>query len=392
MALEFDDPHLLRGAELAASERLSHLCFGGPSPIPADEAAPTAYQAPRRGGTYVIAHRGTPVSQISIFHHTLKVYDGQIRVGCIGGVCTHPDYRGHGLAGRLMEHCTRQLAQEGARLMLISGERGLYTRLGNARVGRYVGFTFGPEPNSWRSTPQNLSLRLATPADASLCSQLYQAEPVHFIRKVTEIATHLSHPNQYIHADPWIIERSRQPVAYLFLGLPWDLIGQPQASIRHVGEYAGSRVALAEALGEIMARQGLQQLSWPVAWQDTDLIHLLQGRGSNEARISLPEHTMRIIHFPGLMADLRPYLRARLKTSLLRGFRVDQSGPLLGGSGHDRYLLAHGPEQLELEGAAMTRLVMGSPENIPVHADGVLAEVIAALFPLPSFFPGLNYQ
>jgi len=43
----------------------------------------------------------------------------------------------------------------------------------------------------------------------------------------------------------------------------------------------------------------------------------------------------------------------------------------------------------------MTRLVMGVPAGmLPDVAvgSGVLGEIIPALFPLPSFLPGLNYR
>jgi hypothetical protein len=40
----------------------------------------------------------------------------------------------------------------------------------------------------------------------------------------------------------------------------------------------------------------------------------------------------------------------------------------------------------------MTRLVFGAPGWELPEAPGALTEVIQALFPLPSFTPGLNYH
>ena len=391
--LEFEGPRLVQREELAASERLIHISFGGVDEnVPEEETHPT-YHQPRRGGLYVITHQGIPVSQIFIFHFQIRLYDGYLRVGSIGGVCTHPDYRGQGLAGQLMEHCTSQLAQEGARLMLISGERGLYTRIGCVPTGIYHNFTI--PPGQLPPTTSDLVLRLATSADASLCSQLYQTEPVHFVRQPAKFEERFGYSGGYIHSEAWIIERAGKPAAYLLLGIPWDYLDQPSAGIRHVREYAGSRTALVGALGWIMTQTKLRELHWPVAWQDADLIQLLKGMGFSGALEPLSEHTMRIINFPGLIADLRPYFRARLGESLRRGLRFEQTGPLLGDTHEDRFRIAHGRECLELDGAAMTRLVMGDPEglvtaifNAPAH----LNAVISALFPLPSFFPGLNYQ
>lgn len=390
---EFDGPRLVRREELAASDRLSHICFGGIDLGVIDEAAPPVYHPPRRGGLYVITHQGVPVSQIHTFHYKIRLPDGVLRIGSIGGVCTHPQYRERRLAGRLMEHCTSRLAQEGARLMLISGGRGLYTRLGCVPCGIFQTFTI--EPRQLPPALPDLTARQAASIDAALCNRLYHAEPVHFERKPAKYIDRLGDPGGYTASEAWIIERAGKPEAYLLLGIPWEYLGQPGAGIRHVREYAGSRTALAGALGQVINQLQLKEIHFPVPWQDADLLHLLRGVGLRGDPEPLEEHTMRLINFPGLMADLRLYLQARLERSLLRGLRFEQSGPLLGDTRQDRFSIVRGSERLDLDGAAMTRLVMGSPQdpfNIQIEAPARLQAVISALFPLPSFFPGLNYQ
>lgn len=391
---DFDGPRLLRREEAVDSERLSRTCFGGPE-IDNEEDILANFVQPRRGGWYVVAHQGKPVSQIAIFHDQLKMYDGVIQVGSIGGVCTHPEYRKRGLASRLMEHCTGQLVNEGAQLMLISGDEGVYMRLGNVFQGKYMYFSIQPRENV-RSIHDDLTVRRATRADALICSQLYQAEPVHFVRQKSDFVDAIQDPmrHRYVDVDQWIIERSGQVVAYLFLGALW---GTPlETGIRHVGEYAGSRSALAGALNLIVTKGDLKELTWPVAWQDIELIQLLQDNGYSGNMTHLDGATYRVIDFPRLMKDLRLMLKARLDKNLLRELRFEQTGPLLGGIGDDRYSITRGTERFELDGAQMTRLVMGSTDreaaSIPVPMSGALAEVISALFPLPSFLPGLNYH
>jgi hypothetical protein len=197
--------------------------------------------------------------------------------------------------------------------------------------------------------------------------------------------------DSYIHADQWVVERAGQVAAYLFLGVPYEV--EHDAGVRHVAEYAGSRLALVESLPALMAAGALRELILPVAWQELELLQLMRDRGYSGRLTNLYGHTLRIIDFPGLMKDLRPVLLARLEKDLLRGLRFEQKGPRLAGSGEDRYTIARGTERLELDGAAMTLLVMGdaAPQAEAVHAPGALADVISAFFPLPSFLPGLNY-
>ena len=392
-AARFDGPRPMRIDEVVASERLFRISFGMPE-LEDEAAALAAYGPPRNGVMYVIAHEGRLVSQIDTFHDLIRVYGGEIQAGSVGGVCTHPDYRGHRLAGRLMEYCTQELVDAGANLLLISGGRGLYTRLGNVPHGRFLSFAITPPQGDGMPGAEGLVVRRATPADAAACARLYAAEPVHFARVHADFVEALQDPpgNTYVYADRWMIERAGEAVAYLCLGSPWhEELG---AGIRHTGEYAGSRVAVAAVLGTLFAAGGVRELTWRVAWQDGELIQLLQAKGYRAEVAPLDGHTYRILNFPRFMADLRPLLKALLPADLLRGLRFEQSGPLLGGLGDDRYAIVRGQDRLELDGAAMTRLVMGSgeDEDAPVRLPGALAEVVPTLFPLPSFLPGLNYH
>ncbi len=396
MDREFDGPRLIRPAELPASRRLSRICFEDLADASADATPLSGDLRPEE--TYGFACQGQPVSQISIFYTSLRVYDGTVRVGSIGGVCTHPEYRGFGLASRLMEYCTRQLVQGGASLMLISGERGLYTRLGNVLAGKYASFTL--RPGQRIPSPASISLRPVHPSAAALCSRMYQAEPIHFTRAMaTYQEAFQPHPLGY-HAEQWLVELEGRPAAYLLLSVPWEYVGQPQAGVRRVLEYAGSRAALVGALAAPLAQPGICEIQIQVGWQDTDFIHLLRQGGREPAWSALPEHTMRIINFPRLMAGLRPVLQASLSQSQRRGLRFEQTGPLLAGSGKDCCTITRGRDRLELSTAAMTNLVMGSPDDTEgdiapgasMAVPGALADILPALFPLPSFLPGLDYH
>jgi GNAT superfamily N-acetyltransferase len=390
---QFDAPRPLKREELAALNKLASICFEIPEV--SSEEAPDSYNPPKKGGSYILAHQGQLVSHLAFSHDQIKMYDGTIRAASIGGVCTHPDYQGKGLASYLLEFCTRKLVQEGARLMLISGAHGIYIRLGNVFHGRFNNFTIHARQDvSWRPTPTDLLVRRMTIADNLAASRLYQAEPVHYSRHYSDFSRALLDPmtDTYLYADQWIIERSGQPAAYLFLGSPRaDELG---AGIRHVSEYAGSRVAMVDALKVLLTTGEIQELTWQVAWQDLELIQLLQDCGFRASVMPLYGHTLRIVNFPGFMNDIRPILQARLGEKLLRGLRFEQSGPLLGATGPDRYAIIRGSDRLELDGAVMSRLVMGDTEGETEHIrlPGALAEVIPALFPLPSFLPGLNYH
>jgi predicted N-acetyltransferase YhbS len=378
---ELDGPRLVRREELAAARQLAATCFPGfVDEITAEEI--DAYTPPARGGLQVICHQGQPVAQIGITHSQVDVCGSPLHVASIGGVCTHPDYRGLGLGTRLLAYCTRKLRDEGARLMLISGGRGLYLRAGCVTAGTFEYFAL--KPRRVRSALKEIAVRPATEADVPLCARLYQAEAVRFVRRVGDFAGHFRHREEYPEAEDWIVEAAGRAAAYLFLSVPWEYIHRRNAGVREVFEYAGSRAALTSALPALMAEHGLRELKVFVPWQDVDFTLLLQRQRAAGERTALPGHTMRVVNFPGLMADLRPYVEGRLAEDPQRGLRFEQEG--------DAYAIARGQERLELDGAAMTRLVMGAPEKETPACSEALGKAISTLFPLPSFLPGLNYR
>jgi hypothetical protein len=69
-----------------------------------------------------------------------------------------------------------------------------------------------------------------------------------------------------------------RPTAYLMLNTHWEDQRNPNRRARFVFEYAGSRTALAGATSLIIAELGLEELHFPVAWQDQDLMALQEKR------------------------------------------------------------------------------------------------------------------
>jgi hypothetical protein len=217
---------------------------------------------------------------------------------------------------------------------------------------------------------------------------------------VEEFAKHFRQLEEYPKAEDWVVDVAGRPAAYLFTSIPWEYLNVPDARVREVFEYAGSRVALVGGVSELMRHSELEELRLFVPWQDVDLLQLLREHGITGDRIPLGGHTMRVVNFPGLMSDLRPYIQARLTARLQRGLRFEQDGPALSEAegdrvAGDRYSIVQGRERIELDGATMTRLVMGIPAEMWPDvsiATGTLSEIIPALFPLPSFLPGLNFR
>ena len=408
---QFEGPRRIRRHERSDGTKLFELCFGHPlaSDQVEDVDIEEEHSASQDEGWIVMLpvegpYQGKPVSQIGIDHHQVQFSGCRLQVGSIGGVSTHPDFRGLGLAGRVLTHCTQLLKEEGARLMLISGMRGLYTRTGNVPAMRFHFFQLlaGSSPHSTH-LPEVI-LRPYTPADLSVCARIYQSEAVGYLRSLED------YPASFSSGTAWIVEMDALPAAYLLLHVPWEHRDGPERRVREVFEYAGSRLALAAGFARLLDEESalpdfppLSELRLSVPWQDTDLVSLLQPTKTAASLETLGGHTMRLINFHALQADLEPYITARLPLRLRSGLRFEQSGPLLvdpdlGPHSADRCAISWENHRLELGTADMTRLVFGDwdtsefPPLSSLPIGSPLLKIIEALFPLPSFQPGLNFR
>lgn len=384
---QFSGPRLMLPSEKAASERLFALVFGG-------EEDTTAEVTPG-SETYIFTHNGELISQVGAFAERLVVDGLEIRVASIGGVSTHPDFRGHKLASQLLEFCAERQRQAGTHIQFISGDRGLYLRQGNVPTGRFKRFLL--HPDHFEGVEPLAGLRPAQGRDAEACCRIYHSEPAHFVRDESVFRKAFDDSRLSHQGEKWVVEQDGKPAAYLILEVPWEHTAHPDTGERGIFEWAGDGAALARAAVDLAANHGLSQLEIHVPWQDeitADMLHYTCP-GAETSDVPLPDHTLRILHFPGLMETLRPRFAGLVGPKITQGLAFEQSGPLLAGAGDDHCAITLGNERLELDGAAMSRLVFGDSTGADPAASlapGALQEVLHAVFPLPSFFAGLSFH
>ena len=109
----------------------------------------------------------------------------RLRVACIGAVCTDPGHRGQGFASALMADARRQACASGASLMLISGGRGLYHRLGYVNVGCFERYQLGAGELHGLGNP-GITLTGYREEDLPGLATLHQTEPVRFLRSAAD--------------------------------------------------------------------------------------------------------------------------------------------------------------------------------------------------------------
>jgi len=327
-----------------------------------------------RRDTLIIAEDGKPVSHIRVVYNRLSVYGCEFKVASIGAVSTRAEYRGRGYAGAILDFALEEMFDRGVKILIVSGDRGLYRRNHCARAGRLYETVVG---RGFASPISGLSVRRVTPDDWHLLAPLHQAESVRFVRPAGFISR-LPFWWDCEHPELWLVESGRQPVAYAMLSVGWRR--EESKRRRELHDYAGSRAALVDALPAIFATGEIDEIGIRATGHDSELVHVLKQRG-----LSLHERTLggthRIIDLPGLMKALQPYLAGRLPARELRRLSFEQTGA--------GCVIRFGDEALELTLSEAAPLVLGGPKAPRVSGD--LGRVLSTIFPIPFPMPGFNY-
>jgi predicted N-acetyltransferase YhbS len=169
----------------------------------------------------------------------LRSGEERIRAAGIGLVTTHREWRGRGLATRLVGQClARAYAERAEVALLFAEERELYRRLGFVPVGRER--VTRPRPASAGGEP---TIRAGGPADARALEPLLAAHPLRVERSVEEFRALLGVPGVRLA----LLEEGGRPVAYCVEGKGRDLRGV-------VHEWAGEPKRVGALLAHAAAR------------------------------------------------------------------------------------------------------------------------------------------
>jgi len=375
---DYEGPRGTRKEELPALLELAGSIFGPPF---SQTTGVLLFREDNLENLRIMLHRGRPVSHVGLAEFDLYMHGCQVKVGCVGFVCTHPDYRGQGLASRLLEDAWEKLRADGVDFSLISGSRGLYRRAGCAECGPTYAFVIPPaESLSARPSAQMITGDPRPYLEEML--RLYLAEPVHFSRSREQLQAVANLWPQIREKAAFALLEGR---AYL-VGMvnQWTNGSAESSSTLDVVEYAGDRRVFGRWASKIGATFSLPLRFFVPTW-DEELRGELARAGEQRRFCNSPEGTVKILALQQLMSELRPFWEPRLGTNCADRIRFSQQG--------EQAQIALGQENLLLEGREIAELVFKTAEakEDALRGSGSLGEALARIFPLPRPRYGLNY-
>lgn len=367
----YEGPRPIRPEEHEAVRELSRSIFF-PDRQPSQEGPrtwPMALHPDVRANSLAIFYGGLPVSTTCSLERDVSLCGARLRLGYIGGVCTHPDHRKRGLAGALFAASFQRFREHGVDFVYISGTRPLYYAVGANHIGSFSLFTV--PPSALAGGPA-VALRRATLEDAPLLCRLNERDGVHMARTSCDYELLLQHgycagrPCQFL-----IIEVEGVPAGYLF---GWSLEREGERQL-HVLELRGERLAIRSALG-LLAEEGSHVR---VEVPRGDLLEaLLRARGLVSEPGRTPG-TLKLLDFCSVMAKLHPYFASHLGAELAASLRFLEAG--------NRYLMLADRGAFTIDGETnLLWTLLGAPAGETasgVTATGSLSDLSERCLPLP---------
>jgi GNAT superfamily N-acetyltransferase len=270
---------------------------------------PHLFCAGNAANLFYIEDRGHPVSMVGVLKQTGIIPGAAIPIASVGSVATLPEYRGRHLATQILQEAFAVMSEENMALCLISGSRDLYLRQGAVPVGCMETVEVDlrqPLPQMRNSVHKVAAEKRREQAEFLI--GLYQSQPYRFLRtrpQMQELLNALWFQRSHYNQELFVIGPEQRPLAYLVI-----YAAQPASQRGVVVEWAGDRVAVAQALPYVMTQMKVQRLTMRVHAQDTEMRHIIQESGWNAVASPL-QGTARVLNAAVLKSVLAPLITER---------------------------------------------------------------------------------
>jgi predicted N-acetyltransferase YhbS len=367
-------PRVARIDEIARLVDLSDRNFRKPGQTSMGIAYANLFAKENADHLLVMEADGKLTTLVGLLQTDLTVEGCSIRVVSMGSVCTDPAYRGRQYADTLFKMSVEKCVEDGAHLMLVSGNRSLYLRNDCVEVGAVKRFTI-------QSSEQLLGLRaeemcftvraFEEPQDLPCILALMNKEAAFYTRTEEELALLIRSAavlsNDSAEQLLWIAcNKTDEAEGYIVFG-PMEKNGG--LSIEVI-EYAGSDNAVIYLLQQMSVRFGEYQLHVPVMGDRPVLSEILASTGCPFIETHIPG-TIRMINFLSFWSSLQPYMVLRIGEEALSELLLTETS--------NGYRVQYRGQTHAVDNRGATRLVFNGPQ---ITAPGELKDILGKLFPL----------
>ncbi|MFC4600801.1 GNAT family N-acetyltransferase [Cohnella hongkongensis] len=332
------------------------------------------------------------VSFIGLVPNIIRIGAAELRVCSIGAVCTRSEDRGRGYASMILERVLAHMRAADAPLLLVSGGRPLYRRIGCEEFGVFYRYRIGMSQAGRLAAADTsgsaVTIRELQPEDGFELRRLSRTRVARYEQSLWDLATLIEAEAPAANAglrNKVLVAESAAVAPHRLIG--YIVLGTDDKSAAAAGrreslavEWAGSAAAVAALFAEGVRTSGGAGLQANVPWQEADLLAVLNALSSPPEPVH-NEGTALITDAEAFVRQLRPYWEAS-GLSGSESMRVEQTG--------DRVAVSIGERSARMSRVQFLQLAFEG--HVPPEADRRLEEALRRLFPIP--FPstaGINF-
>lgn len=312
------------------------------------------------------------VSFMGLVPSKVKIGPAELTVFSIGAVCTHVDYRKRGISSAILQEVYQYIDQAGGSLLLISGDRGLYTRNHCYHFGETYQYTIRRskiEENSY----QGLTRKATTP-DVFQVDELRKEQSVRFGSSLWEWST-LFDASGYtsiykMKQTLFVAENQGVVEGYVVIGLPHEKSSKQEAVVTELG---GQSKAVHHILVDLLERGLTAEINMTIPW------HEEYHQAFHTYPVEKLKHggTVYLVNGERLIEQVKPYISEKDPT-LASKLSINQTG-------NDEFQLTCDQSDLLLTRRELVEVLFNVQSELRTNE-------LNSLFPIP--FPnteGMHY-
>ncbi|MBO1514365.1 GNAT family N-acetyltransferase [Metabacillus bambusae] len=292
--------------ERQAAIELSDKTFRNHEQKSMGEAFPFMFSQSSIGQSFGAFHNGELVSFMGLVPSIIKIGEARLNVYSLGSVCTAEDYREKGIASQILERVFDFLDCSDASILLVSGDRSLYTRVNCCHFGNISKFNVQFENVHKNSESQIREMRKE---DLFQMNQIAQRRLITYDQSVSDLQS-LIHAEAYASClnlthKTLIVEKDNKVSSFLVLGVPHR---KRQEQKGKMIEWAGKPNEIKHLLSYAIKAYELEEIEVAVPWHE----HLLENElNGSTFTLEKNEGTVYIINPKRFLKQLNPYIKSR---------------------------------------------------------------------------------
>lgn len=207
------------------------------------------------------------VSFMGLVPSKINIGKAEVNIFSIGAVCTHEDYRQRGISSKLLNKVYQYIDEAGASLLLISGDRGLYTRNHCYHFGdtsQYLIHRSQIAENDYEGL-----VRRGKATDFFQIDQLRKENNVYFESSLWEWSTLLESSGYTsifkMKQTLFVAEEHGVIQGYAVIGLPHEKSGKQEAIVT---EWGGEPKAVHSILANLLVEKLTTEVILTIPWHE----------------------------------------------------------------------------------------------------------------------------